>query len=179
MKYLKYFENINNLDFRGTHITTLKDLNIPKYIEGNFDCSHNKLSTLEGCTLIECNSFFCNHNKLTSLEFCPEIVNTHFWCHDNQLTSLEFCPEYVNGLFNCSYNNWTNPISYELIKKHNISFINLYNKEQLEKFGTYEYQKEFLTNTPEKYKDLIHIGFNKKIKDEFDWLFNAIDMGLM
>jgi len=46
-------------------------------------------------------------------------------------------------------------------------------------YGTYEYQKEYLTETPEKYKDLEAIGYNKQILEEFDWLFNAADMGLI
>jgi len=55
----------------------------------------------------------------------------------------------------------------------------LYNDLQKEKFGSYKFQKEYLTNNPEKYKDLEPIGYLEKIKEEFDWLFNAIDMGLM
>jgi len=69
-------------------------------------------------------------------------------------------------------------MNYNIIDSKEYS---VYTKEQFEKFRSYEYQKEFLTNTPEKYRDLKYgyIGFNSKIKEEFDWLFNAIDMGLM
>ena len=102
-----------------------------------------------------------------------------FYCHNNELTSLEHCPEYVGGSFYCNDNNWSNPIPYELIKKFNIKTDKLYNSDQIVKFYSYEYQKEYLTNSPEKYKDLEPIGFNNQIKEEFDWLFNAIDMKLM
>jgi len=55
--------------------------------------------------------------------------------------------------------------------------------KRYQKLASYKYQKNFLTNTPEKYKDLLEdikiVGFAPGIKDEFDWLFNAIDMKLM
>jgi len=92
---------------------------------------------------------------------------------------LDFCPETVTGKFVCFKNHWEEPISYSLIKKYNIDKKSLYMDFQIEEFGDYEYQKEFLTETPEKYRDLEPIGFNEDILEEFDWLFNAIDMGLM
>ena len=44
-------------------------------------------------------SFDCSNNKLTSLEFCPSTVNGNFYCHYNKLTRLEFCPKIINGNF--------------------------------------------------------------------------------
>ena len=55
-------------------------------IEGYFDCSNNKLTTLKGC---------------------PRWVDSDFNCDDNRLTSLEFSPDYVGGYFSCEYNNLT------------------------------------------------------------------------
>jgi len=200
MKYLKYFENLENIDFSNQNLTTLKGKNIHKHVEGSFYCNNNQLTSLEFCpeqvdgdfncynnilTSLEfCPEyvggyFYCSYNELTSLKYCPKTIDGDFSCRNNQLTSLEFCPEYVGGYFYCSYNSWTNVIPYDLIQKFNIRLFDLYTDEQKEKFGSYEYQKEYLTNTPEKYKDLEPIGFNKQIKDEFDWLFNAIDMELM
>jgi hypothetical protein len=182
MKYLKYFENIENIEninFSNQNLKTLKGKNIPKQVNGFFYCSHNELTSLEFCPEYINGNFDCRNNELTSLEHCPEHVGGDFDCSYNQLTSLEFCPETVYGYFWCNNNPWTNVISYELIKKFNIRIWDLYTHEQKEKFGSYEYQKEYLTNTPEKYKDLEPIGFNNQIKEEFDWLFNAIDMKLM
>jgi hypothetical protein len=151
----------------------------PETIGGDFSCSSNNLTSLEFCPEYVGGNFSCSSNNLTSLEFCPKIINGDFWGRNNNLTSLDFLPEYIGGSSDFDHNNWNNPIPYELIKKYNILIKDLYTIEQKQKFGSYKYQKEFLTNTPEKYKDLEPIGYNEKIKEEFDWLFNAIDMGLM
>jgi len=159
VKYLKYIKQFENkFSWFNKELITLKGLDIPKHIPGDFSCALN---------------------KLTSLEFGPVSVDGQFNCYDNELTSLEFAPEYVGGDFHCFNNNWTNVIPYELIIKYDILPDNIYSKEQVKKFGSYKYQKEYLTNTPEKYKDLEPIGYNKQILEEFDWLFNAADMGLM
>jgi len=198
MKYLKYFEQ--NTNIYNNKLTSLKDLNIskkiyghfdcdgnyltslefgPEYVGGYFSCSHNKLTSLEFCPETINNHFFCNNNELTSLEFGPKIVKGSFYCSYNKLTSLEFCPEIVGENFICNNNNWTNPIPYNIMLKYNLFLSNLYTFDQKKKFRSYKFQKEFLTNTPEKYKDLEVIGYHTKIKEEFDWLFNASDMGLM
>ena len=49
-------------------------------------------------------SFNCSNNKLTSLKGCPKIINDDFECGGNQLTSLKGCPKEVNGDFIC----WNN-----------------------------------------------------------------------
>jgi hypothetical protein len=49
--------------------------------------------------------FNCSRNKLTSLEGCPDWVGRSFNCSENNLTSLEGCPDYVGTGFYCNYNN--------------------------------------------------------------------------
>jgi len=170
----------------------------PKKVDGKYDCCHNYLTSLEfipenisniGCsynflTTLEfspeiCDFVYCSHNYLTSLKGCPKKINGIFSCSHNKLTSLEYCPEYVREMFICNDNNWTNPIPHDLVEKFSFTINDLYTFEQKKKFRSYKFQKQFLTEYPEKYKDLIQIGYHKKIKDEFDWLFNAADMGLM
>ena len=62
----------------------------PMYVSGDFICSHNLLTSLQGAPL-EASNLDCSHNLLTSLEGCTpdcfEIV-----CNNNLLTSLETCP---------------------------------------------------------------------------------------
>jgi hypothetical protein len=170
MKYLKYFENLEHIDYSNQNLTTLKGKNIHKHVEGSFYCHNNHLTNLDGCpeqvdgdfncynnilTSLEHSpktiggDFYCSYNELTSLEHCPEYVGGYFDCSYNQLTSLEYCPETVGGYFWCKYNPWTNVIPYDLIQKFNIRISDLYTHEQKEKFGSYEYQKEYLTNSPE------------------------------
>lgn len=80
-------------------------------IYGDFICSNNKLTSLEGCPKIVRGSFVCDNNKLTSLEFGPYDVEGHYECEHNQLTSLEGCPGLINGDFRCN-NNKINTLKY-------------------------------------------------------------------
>ena len=50
-------------------------------------------------------NFHCSYNKLTSLEGCPEFVSGYFACSNNKLVSIEYCPEEVGGDFFCYQNN--------------------------------------------------------------------------
>ena len=76
-------------------------------VGGYFDCSYNKLTSLEGCPKEVGGDFYCHYNNLTSLEDCPKEVGEGFYCSYNNLTSLEGCPKEVGEDFNCSYNNLT------------------------------------------------------------------------
>jgi Leucine-rich repeat (LRR) protein len=145
---------------------TLKELYVPKNNLLKLPKLPNNLFKLS-----------CGENILEELPELPKSL-LYLYCENNKLTELPFLPDSLIEV-QVGKNNWNNPISYDLIQKFNIQISDLYTKEQKEKFGSYKYQKEFLTNTPEKYKDLEPIGFNDQIKEEFDWLFNAIDMELM
>jgi hypothetical protein len=48
--------------------------------------------------------FSCTSNLLTNLEGCPNYVGGNFGCVANNITSLEGCPNYVGGNFNCHLN---------------------------------------------------------------------------
>jgi hypothetical protein len=76
-------------------------------VSDDFDCSHNRLASLEGCPREVSRDFNCSDNRLTSLEGAPEKVSRDFNCSDNQLTSLEGAPEKISGNFYCSYNQFT------------------------------------------------------------------------
>ena len=41
-------------------------------------------------------NFSCSYNNLTSLQGVPKIVNGNFWCDNNNLTSLEGAPRFIN-----------------------------------------------------------------------------------
>ena len=73
-------------------------------VYGNFDCSHNQLTSLEGAPEKVGKSFVCSHNQLTSLEGAPEKVGGYFLCNNNKLTSLKGGPTKVGGIFYCSGN---------------------------------------------------------------------------
>jgi hypothetical protein len=79
----------------------------PDSVGGHFDCVNNKLTKLEGCPSNISGDFFCYNNQLTSLEGAPNRVGGHFYCRNNQLTSLEGSPSRVGGNFNCNDNKLT------------------------------------------------------------------------
>jgi uncharacterized protein YjbJ (UPF0337 family) len=79
----------------------------PKKVEGNFNCTGNKLTSLEGAPEKVEGDFYCYINNLTSLEGAPKKVEGNFNCTGNNLTSLEGAPEKVEGDFYCYNNNLT------------------------------------------------------------------------
>ena len=76
-------------------------------INGDFNCSYNNLTSLEGCPKEVGGNFYCHYNNLTSLEGGPEKVGGDFHCAFNNLSSLEGAPKEIGGNFNCSHNNLT------------------------------------------------------------------------
>ena len=78
----------------------------PKSV-ANFYCNNNQLTTLKGGPESVSGSFYSHVNKLVSLKGAPESVSGSFCSHDNKLVSLKGGPEYVGGNFNCSHNQLT------------------------------------------------------------------------
>ena len=76
-------------------------------VSGDFDCSGNQLTSLEGAPQEVRVDFNCYDNKLTSLEGAPQKVGGHFVCDYNQLTSLEGAPQQIRWSFSCEENQLT------------------------------------------------------------------------
>jgi hypothetical protein len=75
-------------------------------VNGDFDCSWKGAKTLRGVEFGKVSgSFDCSRNKLTSLEGAPQKVSGDFNCGVNKLTSLAGAPQEVGGDFNCEWNN--------------------------------------------------------------------------
>jgi len=125
-EYIKEFKNTEIKKFGIRNYTFNDDLSIDvndnvdlydkdltkipfkfRNVAGYFNCSYNKLTSLEGCPKTVGGSLFCYSNNLTSLEGCPETLGGDFTCSYNNLTSLEGCTETVLGDFYCSDNNLT------------------------------------------------------------------------
>jgi len=98
------FRNVSG-DFTCTSnkLTSLEGC--PEKVGGSFICNDNKLTSLEGSPKTIGGSFFCDSNKLTSLVSSLETVGGNFSCYDNKLRSLEGSPEKVGGYFNCIDND--------------------------------------------------------------------------
>lgn len=101
-------------------------------VMGKFDCSSNKLKSLEGSPNIVRGTFncdvnyltdlvdgpvevgqyyYCAHNDLISLKGAPKIIYKDFDCGDNRLSNLEHCPEEISGDLYCG-NNELNTLAF-------------------------------------------------------------------
>ena len=58
-------------------------------VDGNFHCSYNKLTSLEGCPEEVVDIFSCSNNNLTSLKGSPEFVGKTFYCYSNKVRFTE------------------------------------------------------------------------------------------
>ncbi len=117
MKYLKVFENFNDID------SLCKKYGIKNYtivdglvnVDGNVDLDGKKLTNRFLDALAEIpikfghvsGDFRCHYNELTSLVGAPQSVGGDVDLGDNQLTSLEGAPNSVGGDFICSGNKLT------------------------------------------------------------------------
>jgi hypothetical protein len=81
-------------------------------VTGYFNCSTNKLTSLEGCPKEVGTGFTCSYNReLSSLEHCPEKIGGEFACDNCSITSLEGGPKEVGRSFLC-YNNILTSLEY-------------------------------------------------------------------
>jgi hypothetical protein len=75
-------------------------------VTGNFNCTNNELTSLEGAPKEVGGNFACSRNNLTSLVRSPVKVGNNFSCMENYLTSLEGAPQKVGGSFICCLNKF-------------------------------------------------------------------------
>lgn len=95
------------LNLTSLNLTTLEGLGIPDEIQGDFNCSFNHLTSLEGAPRKVSGHFKCDNNKLTSLEHAPQTVGGDFNCSFNHLADLEGAPRKIRKNFACCYNKFT------------------------------------------------------------------------
>jgi hypothetical protein len=128
MKHLKLFESFEDIDsickkYRienytinpdgsvdvdgAVHLSNMDLTEIPlKFgrVSKYFDCSDNKLTTLEGSPREVVGDFLCYRNRLTTLEGAPREVGGGFYCQANRLDTLEGTLKRVGGPFYCGMN---------------------------------------------------------------------------
>ena len=89
-----------DFDCSSERLKTLSGVKFGK-VSGDFDCRGNQLTTLEGAPQEVGRSFVCQSNRLTSLEGAPREVGESFYCDENQLTTLKGAPQKVGEHFVC------------------------------------------------------------------------------
>jgi hypothetical protein len=90
----------------------------PQTVDGRFGCYNNKLKSLKGCPQTVGGNFSCAYNELKTLEGGPQTVDGNFMCYGNELVSLEGCPHTVNGDFMCSNNKLTDLEYFPEVEGH-------------------------------------------------------------
>jgi hypothetical protein len=116
-------------------------------VSSYFNCSWNKLTTLEGAPKEVGVDFYCGDNKLTTLEGAPKEVGGDFRCSYNNLTTLKGVPKIINGNFDCSYNDLTTLEHFPDVKSNiyigdNLLPMEIYKNESLIKYIV-KYQEEY------------------------------------
>ena len=91
---LKFNIVTGNFFCSNNYLTSLEGA--PKKIGRGFYCSNNFLTSLEGGPQEVGDDFVINRNKLTNLKGCPSVC-TNLYCENNMLTSLEGGPKKVGG----------------------------------------------------------------------------------
>ena len=140
-------------------------------VSGYFECTHNFLTTLEGCPKSVGSSFACNRNNLISLEGCPQSVGGYFACHNNLLTTLEFSPKSVDGYFDCRNNKLT---SLEGCSQSvGGSYFNFSNNLLKDLYGFPEFFDSTIFYSGNPVSDILNL-FNRKHK--FNRIAKVIDL---
>jgi hypothetical protein len=106
---LKFREVTGDFYCTNNELTTLEGA--PQSVDGYFDCVNNRLTTLKSAPQSVGGSFYCYFNSLTTLEGAPQYVGGNFDCYNNCLTTLEGAPKFVENDFDCSVNELTTLVS--------------------------------------------------------------------
>ena len=112
---------------------------------------------------------YCNHNNLS---FLPKLPNTLMLlsCTNNKLTELKDLPNSIRHLY-IGNNDWIEPIPNKYFKLAKDK-IEIYTNEQIAKFTSYQWQKEFIEKYPFKIKNLEILGVNPEIRKEYAYLWD-------
>ena len=102
-KYIKDGSK-GHLDLSGLGLIKLPSNLKNIVVGGAFNCSKNKLTSLQDAPESVGKNFYCYDNELTSLNGAPTSVSGDFYCSNNKLTSLDGAPKSVSRDFNCSGN---------------------------------------------------------------------------
>ena len=140
----------------GVNLGNLKLTSLPlrfSIVGGDFNCSYNRLTALEGSPMEVVGYFYCSSNQLTTLDGGPREVGGNFYCHYNQLTSFEGGPREVGGSFVCS----NNPVfeilykfpSYKKVLKFWDDFNVVRNGNEI---SAYRFKEMYLDLTGEEFK---------------------------
>jgi hypothetical protein len=111
IRYDGKIDVFTDFDCSGQGLTDFMGIEFGE-IEGCFNCSDNKLTSLKGSPESIFYSFNCDNNQLESLEGITQRTGTNsssgtggsIYCSGNKLKSLKGLPKTIRGDFHCSNN---------------------------------------------------------------------------
>jgi hypothetical protein len=130
------------------------------HVSGDFHCSDNELTSLQGAPDHVDGNFMCYDNHLPNLVGAPRHVGGRFACSHNKLTSLEGAPDHVGDLFLCLYDAHLPLLRLTMYDSVNI----LWAPEQVEKIID-KYAGEGKPGAIKAAAELIRAGY----KDNAKW----------
>lgn len=138
-------DTISNYDYYSSRrdlkiIMNAKSIDdISRFILDIIPCSGLEITSLEGCPKYYNGNFNCSHNLITSLAGSPEIIiDGNFDCSDNKLVSLEGAPrKIINGICNFVLNEKLSHVQILGYNKYLTLDDNLDLKKSLTKDGHY------------------------------------------
>ena len=120
----------------------------------------------------------CEDNKIEELPELPDTLR-HLICSNNRLKKLPKLPENLLQM-DCHNNEWEEPIKIEIIDRFYLyGNSSPYTKNQIELFNSEEFQRKFLTENPERFRDLtiLDLEIHPTIRKEFNYIFEGEGMG--
>jgi Leucine-rich repeat (LRR) protein len=138
------------------------------------DCDYNNLQELPPLpqTLKILSCFNNNLQELSPLPSSLEKLD----CNHNNLPELPPLPKSLQELY-CKGNPLKEPLPAWCHERFKLD--NLYDKDLVKKFGSYDFQKQYLQDKPQNYDRLKVFGYDSKIKEEFRFIFQSKRSGII
>jgi len=93
-------------DFNCSNNKLVSLENAPDIVHGNFNCSYNLLGDLSGGPFLVSKAYNCSNNRITILKGAPRKLNV-FNCSNNYIKTREWFPD-VKGVMVCNNNPFIN-----------------------------------------------------------------------
>lgn len=173
-------ENCKKLRTLWVYDNLLTSLNgIEELIDlSNIDVINNNITNIEAVRNLKNLTYLSVvRNKLENLHGIENLTNLEIlYCYDNYLKNLNEIKNLNLHTLKATSNSWEEPIPPKLINK--IIYKEIYSPSDLGKFMSYEYQKNFLEEHPERIEYLTMIGFHQQIKEEYKDLIKLFNIKL-
>ena len=88
----------------------------PNYVGNDYNCSDNQLVSLKGAPK-RVKNFDCSHNKLETMEYIPIAINGYLDCYNNKLKNLLSLKSNISKFITLD----GNPLPEEILKNRHLN----------------------------------------------------------